>query len=74
MERQISYYGYTVSVTAEGSSKETWQPRACVSWAHGRQQIRLNSNDLFTTRREAEDYALNLGKQWVNERLGIFAN
>jgi hypothetical protein len=66
--KQLSYYGYTVSVTAmerEGS----WRSHVRITWSHGRQQIQLQDANRFTSKTEAEDYAIRLGKQWVDGRL-----
>jgi hypothetical protein len=66
--KQLSYYGYTVTVTV--TEKEgSWRPRVLISWSHGRQQIQLQDGNRFTNKTEAKDYAVRLGKQWIDGRL-----
>jgi hypothetical protein len=66
--KQISYHGYRVIGTAK-NHEGTWRPRARVSCdARGRQEVELQDTNCFVTEGEAEEYALRLGKHWVNKR------
>ena len=71
--KQISYQGYTiaVSVTAEDQTAQSWRLQAVISWENGRQAAKLQETNSFTKLTDAENHALRLAKQWVNNRLGF---
>jgi hypothetical protein len=64
--KQISYVGYVITVTAK-SEKSTWRSHVIITWYGGK--VEIYDEVTFTTEREAEDHAIELGKHWVNNRL-----
>ena len=54
--------------------KELWMPRVDVSWhsATGRESHTVNASvDCFRTKLEAETFALEMAKAWVDARLDL---
>ena len=66
--KRIVHHGYTVKATARSEGVK-WRSTACISLARGPRIVELQDEERFTTEAEAEDHALGLGKQWVNNRL-----
>jgi hypothetical protein len=67
--KQIVHHGYTVTATAKKQGR-VWRPHARVSWERGRRKLELlDDKNCYRTRTEAEQYALILGKHWVNNRV-----
>jgi hypothetical protein len=70
--KQIFFHGYTITGTAK-KVQGAWRPFARISWAGRRQETKLEGENSFTNPSDAEDYALQMGKDWANEReTGIF--
>jgi hypothetical protein len=66
--KKILHYGYTVIGTARATGG-SWRPHAHVVWGEQQRKVKLKAEDSFTTKREAEENALRLGKHWVNNYL-----
>ena len=62
----VSYKDYVITVTANNENG-TWRSHVIISWYAGK----FGSHDevCFTTKIEAEEHAIELGKHWVNNRL-----
>jgi hypothetical protein len=63
--KQVSYLGYVITATAKNES--SWRSHAIITWYAGKFEI--YDDVTFTTEREAEEHAIELGKNWVNNRL-----
>jgi hypothetical protein len=61
--KHVSYLSYVVTVTAN-NEKGMW--RSLV-----RRKFKVHDEVTFTTETEAEEHAIQLGKDWVNNRLQI---
>jgi hypothetical protein len=66
--KEIVFLGYRVTGNAK-HEQGNWRPHARVSWAGGRQIQELQDQTYFKTEREAEDYALQSAKYWVQDRV-----
>ena len=66
MNRTI-HYGYTITATAN-NDEGVWQPLVSIRLGHGPQIVALQDERRFQTELQAEEYALVLGKQWVQKR------
>jgi hypothetical protein len=66
--KKIVHHGYTVIGTARATSG-SWQPHAHVVSREQQRKVKLKAEDYFTTKGEAEENALRLGKHWVNNHL-----
>jgi hypothetical protein len=64
--KQISYSGYVITATAK-HEKNAWRSHATITWYAGKFEI--YDDVTFTTEREAEEHAIELGKHWVNNHL-----
>jgi hypothetical protein len=66
--KRIIHCGYTIKATAKNDGAE-WRSHAHISLARGPRIVELEDENRFITEAEAEDNALAVGKQWVNNRL-----
>lgn len=66
--KQILHYGYIVIGTAKDAGGG-WRPHAHVVWGEQQRKVELKAEDCFTTKSQAEENALRLGKHWVNNHL-----
>jgi hypothetical protein len=66
--KKIFFHGYTINGSAK-KEQGRWRPLVRISWASGRQEEKLEGENSFTDQTDAEEYALQMGKDWViNER------
>jgi hypothetical protein len=68
--KRMMYRGYTIVATAR-NHRAGWRSHVRVSWKRGQEKIELQGEKSFKTEREAEEYALALGRHWVINRLQI---
>jgi hypothetical protein len=67
--KQILYRIYQIISTAT-DHEGLWRPHCCVSWhACSPHVIEFRDVPPFTTESDAQEYALQLGKEWVHRRL-----
>lgn len=66
--KRIIHGGYTITATANNDAG-VWQPLVSIRLGHGPRIVALQDERRFQTELQAEEYALVLGKQWVQKRL-----
>jgi hypothetical protein len=64
--KHVSYLSYVVTVTAN-NEKGMWRSHVIITWYAGKFEV--HDEGTFTTETEAEEHAIQLGKDWVNNRL-----
>ena len=64
--KHVSYLSYVVTVTAN-NKKGMWRSHVIITWYAGK--FKVHDEVTFTTETEAEEHAIQLGKDWVNNRL-----
>jgi hypothetical protein len=67
--RFVLYYQYVLTGMACKAKPGLWRPFVRVSGAGDQQELTLEDSIYFGSEREAEEYAILLGKHWVNNRL-----
>jgi hypothetical protein len=74
--RLVLYYGYILTGVAQNNGPASWRPHVRIACSSGQQEFTMEDAGCFTSQRAAEDYAIGMGKHWVNNRLhaGMFAN
>jgi hypothetical protein len=69
--KETVYHGYVLTGTADYNARGlNWRVHARISWSGRRQEVSLDDPTCFTSREQAEEYALSICKDWVNQRLG----
>jgi hypothetical protein len=69
MPIDTSYKKHDIHATAlELKDTHEWEPRITISWSEGCQTMMklLDLKRLFSTRQEAENYALVFAKKWID--------
>jgi hypothetical protein len=67
--RFVLYYGYMLTGIAYNPKPGLWRPLVRVSGGREQAEHTLEDWIYFSSEREAEEYAIGLGKHWVNNRL-----
>jgi hypothetical protein len=68
--KETVYHGYVLTGTADYNERAlNWRVHARISWSGRRQEVSLDDPTCFTNREQAEEHALSICKDWVNQRL-----
>jgi hypothetical protein len=67
------YHGYNVTGTADYNGRNlSWRAHSRIRWNGGRQEANLHDPQCFKSREEAEDFAIKIGRDWVDQRFGSY--
>jgi hypothetical protein len=66
--RLVLYHRYMLTGMARPDRRGSWHPVVSVS-RNGQEEFTLEHSAGFSGESEAENYAIGIGKHWVNNRL-----
>jgi hypothetical protein len=71
--RKETYRGHIVELTSDKNDSGEWLPRATIILEDGKRDKKIpilgRRRLTFTTRRQADSYAMELAKLWIDGRL-----